>query len=90
MLQTLSIVVSGKVQGVYYRQSTREKARELGITGYVQNMPDGTVLIIATGTAEQAEALIKWCYSGPPRADVELVTATPIPLQTFEYFSIRR
>lgn len=90
MLQTFSIVVSGKVQGVYYRQSTKEKARELGLTGYVQNMPDSSVMIIVTGTTLQLETLINWCRTGPPRAQVKEVIATEIPLQTFESFFINR
>ena len=53
MLQTISIVVKGKVQGVFYRQSTREKAKGLGIRGTVKNLENGNVEIIATGTPEQ-------------------------------------
>ena len=53
MLQTISVIVKGNVQGVYYRQSTREQARIFQITGTVKNLRDGTVEIIATGTQEQ-------------------------------------
>jgi len=90
MQQTVSIVVSGKVQGVFYRQSTREKAIALGITGEVRNMPDHTVHIIATGTASQIEQLIEWCKKGPPRSIVEGVESTTIPLQDFSSFTVIR
>lgn len=90
MLQTISIVVSGKVQGVYYRQGTREKARELGITGCVENKADGTVFILATGTEEQLQSLVTWCHTGPPRAAVKNVLVEKQNLQTFESFFISR
>jgi acylphosphatase len=60
MLQTISIIVKGKVQGVYYRQTTQEKAAALGITGMVRNLPDRNVQITATGTKEQLEKLVTW------------------------------
>ena len=60
MLQTISITISGLVQGVYYRQSTKEKALELGIAGIVKNLPDGNVFILATGTGEQLDQLVQW------------------------------
>jgi acylphosphatase len=89
-MPTISITVSGKVQGVYYRQSTRERAVELGITGTVQNLRDGSVLIIATGTKEQLDELTTWCSKGPVRAAVENIEVKELPLQSFERFSIER
>jgi acylphosphatase len=70
MLQTISIIVKGKVQGVFYRQTTQEKAAILGITGTVRNLPDRSVKIIATGTKEQLDKLSAWCRQGPSRAEV--------------------
>ena len=70
MLQTISILVSGKVQGVFFRHSTREKATSLGVTGFVMNQPDDTVFIIATGTREKLEEMVAWCRLGPPKAIV--------------------
>ena len=70
-MQTISIIVKGRVQGVFYRQSTREKARELGLTGYVQNMENGSVHIVATGEHEKLDQLIAWCRQGPPKAKVQ-------------------
>lgn len=90
MQKTISIIVSGKVQGVYYRQGTKEKAVELGITGHVKNLRDGTVHIIATGTAEQLLLLTEWCKIGPSKAIVKSVQTTELPRQEFESFAIVR
>ncbi|HVZ56206.1 MAG TPA: acylphosphatase [Chitinophagaceae bacterium] len=87
---TYRLLVTGKVQGVFYRQSTREKARELGLTGTVRNLPDGRVEIIATGTQTQLEQLRTWCRQGPPRALVTDIEASPLPLQSFDSFTIIR
>lgn len=90
MPSTISIIVTGKVQGVYYRQSAKEKARELHITGEVKNFPDDTVHIIATGTTEQLNQFIEWCRQGPPRAKVLNVITDEITLKIFEKFNIVR
>jgi acylphosphatase len=90
MLQTISIIVSGKVQGVFYRQSAREKALAIGVKGKVMNMPGGDVQIIATGTKEQLDKLLAWCNQGPPKAIVSDVTSHELPLQQFDSFYIER
>jgi acylphosphatase len=90
MLQTISITVTGKVQGVYYRQSAKEKALELDVTGIVRNLPDESVCIIATGSAEQLQALVEWCWQGPRRAQVKNVEVEKSALQSFDTFSIGR
>jgi acylphosphatase len=90
MLQTIRLNVEGKVQGVFYRQSTKEKATAIGLKGTVKNLPGGNVEIIATGTAEQLEELIQWCNQGPSRAVVTKVSSTPLPLQPFSSFIIIR
>jgi len=89
-MKTISITISGKVQGVFYRQSTRERAVELGVTGEVRNLPDGNVLIIATGTEEQLQSLAEWCRSGPPKARVSGIEVNDLPARSFERFSIIR
>ena len=90
MTQTYSITVKGKVQGVYYRQSTREKALELGITGYVKNLPDGSVNIMASGTTEQLLQLVMWCKKGPARAEVASVDVETLAPHAFFGFTIER
>jgi acylphosphatase len=90
MVQTFSITVSGKVQGVYYRQSAKEKARELGVTGTVKNLHNGNVLLMATGTPEQLEKLIAWCRRGPSRAVVSNVQVEEMEPRSFDSFVIER
>lgn len=90
MLKTLSVTVSGKVQGVYYRQSAKEKAIELGITGQVKNLRNGNVLITATGTPDLLHLFTEWCKKGPPHALVAGVEVIEIPLKTFNHFRIVR
>src|SRR4028118_1740578 len=60
--------VSGRVQGVFFRDSTREKAQELGLSGYVKNMPDGDVAALFEGPTEGVEEMIRWCGQGAPHA----------------------
>jgi acylphosphatase len=89
-MRTVEIIVGGRVQGVFYRQSTREKALELGLTGYVENLSNGSVRILASGEEQGLEALYKWCRSGPPQARVDFISRATIPFLEFRDFSIRR
>ncbi len=73
--ERVHLIIHGRVQGVFYRASAREKAMELGLTGWVKNRVDGTVEILAEGERKRLDALIEWCYMGPPDAyvaDVEV------------------
>ncbi len=88
MEQTVSIVVEGLVQGVFFRQTTKTKALEAGITGEVKNRSDGSVHILATGTEEQIKQLIEWCHTGPKHAVVMQVHVENIPVQKFSGFNI--
>lgn len=62
--------VSGRVQGVFFRASTRQQAQLLGVTGYACNLPDGRVEVLACGTEQKVAALCAWLQSGPPQAVV--------------------
>jgi acylphosphatase len=62
--------VTGRVQGVYYRASTAERAAQLGLKGFVRNLPDGRVEVLACGPEEAVQALIKWLWVGPSAARV--------------------
>jgi len=86
---TKKIIVKGKVQGVFYRQSARRMAKEAGITGTIENMDDGTVMIIATGEEIQVNPFIEWCKQGPPAAEVKKLEVTALPLQEYQNFSVR-
>lgn len=70
-------LVSGLVQGVFYRASTRTQARELGLTGHARNLPDGRVEVVAHGEPEALDALERWLWQGPPAAGVEGVERAP-------------
>lgn len=89
-MKAVSIVVRGKVQGVYFRQSTCDVARTLGIKGYVRNEPDGSVYIMATGNAGAIDQLIEWCRQGPPGARVNDVKVDEAANDGFAGFTIRR
>ncbi len=72
-MKSVRAIVSGKVQGVFFRAATQEKAEGLDVRGYVKNLPDGTVEIVAVGDDERVEALMEWASSGPPGARVKKV-----------------
>lgn len=89
-MKRLSIHVTGKVQGVYYRQSTKNRAEVLGLTGFVRNEDDGSVYIEAQGDEEPLSDLITWCHSGPERAQVERVVTADLPTIEEAHFKISR
>jgi acylphosphatase len=65
------VVVRGRVQGVFFRDSTRRRAQELGVAGWVRNLPDGTVEAVLEGDAEAVEAAVAFARTGPSRASVD-------------------
>ena len=71
----VALLVSGTVQGVFYRQSAAREARRLGLDGWVRNLPDGRVEAEAEGERDRVEAFVAWCREGPPSARVEAVEA---------------
>jgi acylphosphatase len=74
------VVVAGRVQGVFFRASCAERARALGLAGWVRNDPDGRVEAVFEGPEEVVETMIRWCQEGPPHArvdEVEIVEETP-------------
>lgn len=72
-------LVSGRVQGVYFRASTRERALALGLDGHARNLADGRVDVVAAGEAAALEALAQWLQHGPPAARVAQVSREPWP-----------
>jgi acylphosphatase len=83
------MIISGRVQGVWFRDSTRGKARELGVYGWVRNRHDGDVEVLAEGPEEKVSQLIAWCHHGPPHAGVTLVKEIPEEWQgEFDSFNI--
>lgn len=91
-MKTIKAVVSGKVQGVGYRMSTRNRAKQLNLRGYVQNLNNGNVEIVARGEDASVNSLIEWAKSGPSSAvvdnlEIEVVSEN---LEEFEDFTIRQ
>ncbi len=83
------IRVSGRVQGVFFRYTTKEVAERNGLAGYVRNLADGRVEIVAEGEREQLEKLIAWSRRGPAGASVEgLEVKWETPLNSFSTFRI--
>jgi len=67
------VFVSGRVQGVWFRASTRDKAEELSLNGWVRNLPDGRVEAVFEGDDRAVEEMVEWCRYGPPMARVDRV-----------------
>jgi acylphosphatase len=65
------VYVSGDVQGVFFRDSTRQKAEQLGLSGWVKNLPDGRVEALFEGPSKRVREMVRWCEQGPPHAGVE-------------------
>jgi len=82
--------VRGKVQGVYYRKSAKEKAEELALNGWVKNELDGSVFIEAEGDEETLRQFADWCKLGPPNALVSEVKIEVGDIQRYSAFEIRR
>lgn len=82
------ITVFGKVQGVFYRKSTQEKAKKIGLKGWVRNKEDGSVEICAEGSSVQIEELKVWCKKGPEEAVVKDLISKSTEVQFYKSFEI--
>ena len=90
MTRRVILLVSGRVQGVYFRMFTRNKAKQLGIKGHTRNLPDGRVEIIAEADTVSLEKFIQWCHKGPITARVDQVELTELEQDdAFTSFEIR-
>jgi acylphosphatase len=84
------VFISGRVQGVNFRISTRNQARQAGVAGWVHNLSDGRVEAVFEGSNAAVRRMVSWCYSGPPSAEVERVEVKwEEPTQSENDFSIR-
>jgi acylphosphatase len=84
------IRIHGKVQGVFYRLNASQKAKQLGLRGWVRNHPDGTVEALLEGREQAIEEMIRWCRKGPPGAAVEKVDVDREPYRgEFNNFQVR-
>ena len=77
-MRRVKLLVSGRVQGVYFRMFTQNKAKHFGVKGYARNLPDGRVEIIAEADPGSIENFIKWCHKGPVTARVDHVEMTEL------------
>ena len=88
---SVHVYISGRVQGVFFRDSARERALTLGVRGWVRNLPDGRVEGVFEGPRESVEELVAWCRQGPPHA---LVTGVDVGWEEyrgeFRSFEVRR
>lgn len=87
-MRQVKLRVSGKVQGVFFRASTQEKAQQLGIKGWVKNEPNGTVSAVGQGPDANLRQWIEWCREGPPQAIVEAIEIEEQPITELQQFEI--
>jgi len=90
MKLNVHVIISGRVQGVWFRASTKKKAEQLGITGWVRNTFDGNVEAVFEGDEKIIEEMLEWCNHGPPLAKVDNVEVEKQPVSDeFDQFSFR-
>lgn len=88
-MKGMHYIVSGKVQGVFYRAATCKKAKELVLSGWVRNLPDGSVEVEVFGAADQLAIFEEWLWEGSSASRVVEVENQPIPWQEFNDFLVR-
>ena len=86
---TIHFLVSGRVQGVFFRASTKHIADEFGVSGWVRNLPDGRVEGIASGEANRIKQFKDWLNHGPDMAEVTLLDVTEVKYREFHQFEVR-
>jgi len=90
MKSSVHVLISGRVQGVFFRANTKQQAEILGLSGWVRNTNDGKVEAIFEGEEKFLDEIIKWCHRGPPLSKVENVDVKKQkPTNDFDDFSIR-
>jgi acylphosphatase len=88
-MKRAQVIVSGSVQGVFFRTETRDRARSLGVAGWIRNAPDGTVEAAFEGEDERVDSMVEWCWRGPSGARVERVEVDWVEPEGELSFSIR-
>jgi acylphosphatase len=89
-MKALHLMIHGRVQGVWFRASTKEVADRLKIQGWVRNTPDGSVETHIQGENKAVTEMLAWCYQGPAGARVDMIDVTEVKAQSeYKTFSIR-
>ncbi len=89
-LERAHVRIAGQVQGVFFRDSTRQKAEELNLAGWVKNLPDGRVEAVFEGPPDEVKKMLRWCEEGPRQATVENVdTDIEDPVGDLSGFEVR-
>lgn len=76
----MKLTIKGRVQGVFFRIETQKTARGLNLTGYVKNLPDGSVEAFFQGDNDRVQKMLEWCQTGPPGSRVDHVIPEKVPL----------
>lgn len=88
-MKRVRVLVSGRVQGVFFRATCAAEARRCGVAGYVRNLPDGRVEAVFEGPEEAVDRMVAWCRHGPELARVDEVEVYPEPLAGEREFRVR-
>ena len=81
--------ISGRVQGVFFRQSTVDEAIRLGLRGYARNLPDGRVEVVASGESVALDQFLGWLHQGPPEAEVTQIEQGTVDVSLPDGFEVR-
>lgn len=89
-MRRVHVLISGQVQGVFFRSFTQAKAQELGLAGWVKNLDNGQVEAVFEGEPEKVEKMINWCYKGPPASQVKKVETSEEMPEKMTEFEVKR
>lgn len=89
-MKAIRLLIAGRVQGVYYRKSAQAEANQLGVKGWVRNLPDGQVEAWAEGEEEVVASFVAWCHEGPAAARVDHVQTASVEPEGFSSFEVLR
>ncbi|RYZ99138.1 MAG: acylphosphatase [Sphingobacteriaceae bacterium] len=90
MTKHIDIVITGKVQGVFFRAATKAVADQLGVKGYVKNEKDGTVFVAAEADSALLDMFLEWCNEGPEKAEVKEVKSSGGELKNYRNFEVMK
>ncbi len=80
-MSNIKVIVKGRVQGVCFRIETQKAAQRIGVFGYVENLPDGSVEAFFQAEKDKVEKMLEWCWKGAPFSRVDDVVKEPVPVQ---------